>query len=41
MLHAISQDNAAELKTDSEGNWLTNNDLKPKAITIPLYTPTS
>jgi hypothetical protein len=41
VLHAISQDNAAELKTDSEGNWLTNNDLKPKAITIPLYTPTS
>ena len=41
VLHALGNDNAAELVTDSEGNFITNNDFKPKALTIPLYTPTS
>ena len=41
VLHALGFDNAAELITDSEGNFITNNDFKSKALTIPLYTPTS
>ena len=32
---------SAELKTDVDGNWVTNNDFKPNSITIPQYTPTS
>lgn len=32
---------AAELITDENGDFVTNNDLKPKALTIPIYTPTS
>lgn len=39
VLHALGQDLSAELLTDIEGNWKTNNDFKPKAITIPTYTP--
>ena len=41
VLHAMGQDQEAELITDSNGNWVTNNDLKPNALTIPVYTPTS
>jgi hypothetical protein len=41
VLHALGIDDAAELITDSEGNFITNNDFKSKALTIPLYTPTS
>ena len=41
ILHALGTDNAAELITDIDGNFVTNNDLKPQALTIPLYTPTS
>ena len=39
VLHAMGKDKSAEIKTDSDGNWITNNDLKPKSLTIPLYTP--
>ena len=39
VLHAFGQDLPAELLTDAYGNWITNNDFKPKAITIPTYTP--
>ena len=39
VLHALGQDLSAELLTDIDGNWETNNDFKPKAITIPTYTP--
>ena len=41
ILHAMGQNESAELVTDEDGNWITNNDFKPRAITIPFYTPTS
>lgn len=41
VLHAKGQDNASELVTDNEGNFVTNNDFKPNALTIPFYTPSS
>jgi hypothetical protein len=41
VLHALGQDKEAEFITDENGNWITNNDIKAKALTIPLYTPTS
>ena len=41
VLHAKGVDNNVEFKTDEAGNWVTNNDLIPKALTIPTYTPTS
>ena len=41
VLHAISGDTAAELITDTNGNWTTNNDFRPSALTVPNYTPTS
>ena len=41
VLHALGQDISAELLIDSEGNWITNNDFKPNAFTIPVYTPKS
>ena len=41
VLHAMGQDQEAEFITDENGNWITNNDIKAKALTIPLYTPTS
>jgi len=41
VLHAKGQDQSADLITDANGNFITNNDFKPNALTIPLYTPTS
>ena len=41
ILHAKGQDQSADLITDGDGNFITNNDFKPNALTIPLYTPTS
>jgi len=41
VINAIGIDNHAELITDTDGNFVTNNDFKPNALTIPLYTPTS
>lgn len=41
VLHAKGQNKSSELLTDENGDWLTNNDFKPKALTIPVYTPTS
>lgn len=41
VLHAMGQDLGAQLITDNDGNWVTNNDFKSKALTIPTYTPTS
>jgi hypothetical protein len=39
VLHAMGVDNGAELITDVNGNWITNNDFIPNKITIPNYTP--
>ena len=41
VLEAIGEGLSAKFITDSEGNWITNNDLKPNSLTIPKYTPTS
>jgi hypothetical protein len=41
VLHAKGQDLSADLITDENGDFVTNNDFKPNALTIPLYTPTS
>jgi hypothetical protein len=41
VLHALDKDVSAELITDTDGNWTTNNDFKPNALTIPVYTPES
>jgi hypothetical protein len=41
VLHAKGQDQAADLITDTDGNFVTNNDFKPQALTIPFYTPNS
>lgn len=39
VLHAMGIDLAAELITDTNGNWTTNNDFIPNKITIPNFTP--
>ena len=41
VLHAMGENKSAEMITDEDGNWITNNDFKPRAITIPFYTPNS
>jgi hypothetical protein len=41
VLHALGVDSSAELITDSEGNFITNNDFKPNSLTIPYYKPNS
>ena len=41
ILHAKGQDQSADLITDADGNFVTNNDFKPNALTIPFYTPSS
>ena len=41
VLHAMGQDNTSELITDENGDFTTNTDFKAKALTIPIYTPTS
>jgi len=41
VLHAKGLGLSADLVTDSEGNWTTNNGFKPNTLTIPQYTPTS
>ncbi len=39
VLHAKGINSSAEFIIDENGDWTTNNDLKPKQITIPLFTP--
>lgn len=41
VLHAKKDDSSSEIITDENGDWVTNNDFKPLALTIPYYTPTS
>ena len=41
VLHAMGVDKAAQILTDNDGNWITNNDFKPSKLTIPTYTPSS
>ena len=41
VLHAMGQGNSAELLTDENGNWYTNNEFKAKSLVIPIYTPSS
>jgi hypothetical protein len=41
VVNAISDSIGAEIKTDKNGNWVTNNDFIPKSLTLPTYTPKS
>lgn len=41
VINSISSGLNSELLTDVNGDWVTNTDFKSKALTIPLYTPTS
>jgi len=41
VIDGISKGKPSLIVIDSDGNWITNNDLKPKDLTIPKYTPTS
>ena len=41
VLHGMGKDLSSELITDENGNWVTNNDFKSKALTIPYFTPTT
>ena len=41
VLHAKGQDLSADLITDENGDFVTNNDFKPNTLTIPFFTPTS
>ena len=41
VLHAKGIDEDVFFKTNQNGEWVTNNNLKPKALTIPEYIPTS
>lgn len=41
VLNALSGNTPAELKLNSDGNWITNNDLIPSSLTIPEFTPIS
>jgi hypothetical protein len=41
VLHAKGESVNAELITDENGDWKTNNDFIPNNLTIPYYTPLS
>lgn len=41
VLHANGEGVNAELITDENGDWKTNNDFIPNSLTIPYYTPSS
>ena len=37
----INETTNSEFLIDSDGDWVTNNYIKPYGLTIPEYTPTS
>jgi hypothetical protein len=41
ILHGKSNDNHSELIINENGDFITNNNLIPKELTIPYYTPSS
>jgi len=41
VLNAKGENLNAELITDENGDFITNNDFKPNSLTIPFYKPTS
>ncbi len=41
VLNALGVDKSAEFITDKDGNWVTNNNFKPKSISLPIFTPIS
>jgi hypothetical protein len=41
VLHGISENNNSVFETDENGDWITNTNLKPEGLIIPVYTPSS
>jgi len=41
VINAKINGESAEFKTDENGDWITNNALKPKELIIPYYTPSA
>jgi hypothetical protein len=41
ILNALGEGLSAEFVTDTEGNWVTNNHIKPNGLIIPFYRPSS
>ncbi len=41
ILHALGENKSAELITDENGDFITNNNFIPQGLIIPSYTPTS
>ena len=41
VLHGLGNDLSSDMVIDSDGNWVTNNGLKPNSLIIPKQTPTS
>jgi len=41
VLHALGSNLSSEFIIDENGNWVTNNNLKPKSFSIPYFTPSS
>ncbi len=41
VLHAIADNQNAFLETDENGDWITNTNIKPNGLIIPIFTPTS
>lgn len=41
VLSAISETQNAEFETNENGDWVTNNNIAPKGLIIPFFTPAS
>ena len=41
VLHGISENNNSVFETNENGDWVTNTNLKPQGLIIPVYTPSS
>lgn len=41
VLKAVNEDISSEIKTDTDGSWITNVPFKASELIIPKYTPTS
>jgi len=41
VINGISENKHASFVINSDGDWITNNYIKPKGLIIPVFTPTS